>query len=38
MLLFDGIVQNVDNVISVKATDVRALARPAVAPESHDFR
>ncbi len=38
MLLFDGIVQNVDNVISVKATDVRALARPAVAPDSHDFR
>ena len=38
MLLFDGIVQNVDNVISVKATDVRALHRPAVAPSSHDFR
>ena len=38
MLLFDGIVQNVDNVISVKATDVRALHRPAVAPRSHDFR
>jgi error-prone DNA polymerase len=38
MLLFDGIVQNVDNVMSVKATDVRALHRPAVAPSSHDFR
>jgi DNA polymerase III alpha subunit len=38
MLLFDGVVQNVDNVISVKATDVRALGRPPVAPSSHDFR
>jgi DNA polymerase III alpha subunit len=38
MLLFDGVVQNIDNVISVKATNVRALARPSVAPDSHDFR
>jgi DNA polymerase III alpha subunit len=38
MLLFDGVVQNVDNVISVMATDVRALATPQVSPGSHDFR
>jgi DNA polymerase III alpha subunit len=38
MLLFDGVVQNVDNVISVMATDVRALATPQVSPSSHDFR
>jgi len=38
MLLFDGVVQNVDNVISVMATDVRALATPHVSPTSHDFR
>jgi len=38
MLLFDGVVQNVDNVVSVRATDVRELHRPAVAPSSHDFR
>jgi DNA polymerase III alpha subunit len=38
MLMFEGVVQNVDNVISVKATDVWALAAPEIALKSHDFR
>jgi DNA polymerase III alpha subunit len=37
LLLFTGIVQNVDNVISVQATDVRALPPLEVAPASHDY-
>ena len=38
MLLFEGVVQNVDNVISIRATDVSALAPPEISPPSHDFR
>ena len=38
LLMFEGIVQNVDNVISVLATDVRALPPLEVAPTSHDYR
>jgi DNA polymerase III alpha subunit len=38
MLMFEGIVQNVDNVISIKATNVWALPAPEVAVRSHDFR
>ena len=38
MLMFEGVVQNVDNVISVKATDVWALAAPEITLKSHDFR
>jgi error-prone DNA polymerase len=38
LLLFEGVVQNVDNVISVMATDVRALPPLDVAPASHDYR
>ncbi len=38
LLLFEGIVQNVDNVISIRATDVRALEAPEISPPSHDFR
>jgi error-prone DNA polymerase len=35
-LLIDGILQNVDNVISVKAGRIQALAASAAA-KSHDF-
>jgi hypothetical protein len=38
MLLFDGKVEHADGVISVFATDVRALAPPEAAPTSRDFR
>jgi DNA polymerase III alpha subunit len=38
MLLFEGVVQNVDNVISILATHARALAPPEVVPGSHDYR
>jgi error-prone DNA polymerase len=38
LLLFEGVVQNVDNVISVMATDVRSLPPLEVAPVSHDYR
>jgi error-prone DNA polymerase len=35
-LLIDGVLQNVDNVISVKAGRIRAL-QPSAAARSHDF-
>ena len=35
-LLIDGVMQNVDNVISVKAGRVQAL-EPSAAAKSHDF-
>jgi DNA polymerase III alpha subunit len=38
LLMFEGIVQNIDNVISVLATDVWALPPLEVAPASHDYR
>jgi len=38
MLLFDGIVQNVDNVVSVRATGVQAMLGPEIQTRSHDFR
>jgi DNA polymerase III alpha subunit len=38
MLLFEGVVQSVDNVISVLATHARALEPPPEVPESHDYR
>jgi len=38
MLLFEGVVQNVDNVVTVRATAARALPPLPVAPPSHDFR
>ena len=38
MLLFDGKVEHADGVISVFATDVRALSAPEAAPTSRDFR
>ncbi|MEA2645087.1 MAG: error-prone polymerase [Chloroflexota bacterium] len=37
LLMFEGTVQNVDNVISVRATDVRALPPLEVSPPSHDY-
>ena len=37
LLLFEGVVQNVDNVISIRATDVRALPPLEAAPASHDY-
>jgi error-prone DNA polymerase len=38
LLMFEGVVQNVDNVVSVMATDVWALPPLEVAPASHDYR
>jgi len=38
MLLFDGVVQNVDSVVSIRATGVQALQGPDVPTRSHDFR
>ncbi|MGC8792371.1 MAG: OB-fold nucleic acid binding domain-containing protein, partial [Bryobacteraceae bacterium] len=36
-LLVEGVLQNVDGVISVKAVSLEALAAPSAAVESHDF-
>ena len=38
MLMFEGIVQNVDDVVSIRATGVWALPAPEVVVRSHDFR
>jgi DNA polymerase III alpha subunit len=38
MLLFEGVVQNVDGVLSIKATGARALPPPEIAPSPRNFR